>query len=207
MPCRLVLMLLLISVSAIATGAEEEDAIPSASFSSVTSSENLAGTIFFEEVVRWNADKLRDLSRVIPSLQEPVAIQVLWMVASAPARFETTHVMAAALSSKSPVVRCQAADILVANASPESRRMLLGALSTENDPDVVRHIVTALAMQKDTNRSVVSMMDLMYESDLKAPAVETASAQLRRLTRFRLNTAAEWRDWWLDNEPVYNQQR
>ncbi|MCC8190754.1 MAG: HEAT repeat domain-containing protein [Planctomycetes bacterium] len=152
---------------------------------------------------KWEAGRLRDLVRVVGTLPEAVAAEVVWTLAGAPARVDVIPVLAAAFSSPHPAIRCQVADVLVCLDTEDSRRLVMAGLGTEADPEVMAHIVNAKAATT-LNRAVREMIDVMYVSGGKQPVVDAASEQLRRLTRANLpNVAADWDDWWLDNQHFY----
>lgn len=217
---RRVLVLLAAAALLAAAHAAEDNGAASKTLAAAASDEAAAYTALVSPLRRWEADKLGELSRAITSLPEPAALRAVWMMAAAPPRVDTTPILAAALSARWPEVRAAAADVLVAAGGQDSRRLLFSVLATDGDAEVIRHIVTSLAMQptersalpatsrptgiQPNSRAVRNMIDIMFESNLKSPAVETAAAELRRLTRANLSdNPADWRDWWLDNELNY----
>ncbi len=153
---------------------------------------------------RWEADKIRDLARNIAGLPDDVAAQALWLAATAPPRVDTINVFANALSAPSAPVRLVAVSLLAGGNTDDARRLLLNTLALEQNPAVVETIIKGLA-NLPRNRAVRSLMDVMFLPGATGMATDGAAEELRRLTRAEIgNGPVDWRDWWLDNEPLYD---
>lgn len=162
-----------------------------------------AGMIVVEQQ-RWSMGNIRDISRTINTLPEPVAIRLLWEIASASGEINTAQVTLQALSSSSPVVRRQAADILISANNPEMIRHVVNRLVVEEDPAVQTYIVNGLA-SFPSRQAIPKLVQVMLVNGTGAEAVKTAAVHLRRLTRANLpETPRAWRDWWLDNSFNYD---
>lgn len=183
--------------------ATETEAATRAELAEAVAAESKADEVLVQNFKRWDTEKLRELSRSFNNLSEDVAIQAVWLIAQAPSRFDTTQILASAMSSPSSAVRSHAADVMLAVGTPDANRLVLTAISTDRDPEVIKHMVDALATQKNSVRILV---DLICKPGIGDTAIEAAAEHLRRLTRTNLpNTPAEWSDWWLDNEQYYEQ--
>ncbi len=151
----------------------------------------------------WDADKIREAVRVIGAAPEVVASQLLWQISAAPPGVDTTNFYATALGAESLAVRQVALSYLITGGNADSRRLLLNTLALENNPDTLRLMVRGIG-SLPLNAAVRGLMDIMYLPGAKGLLVEEAGSELRRLTRQTIpNHPTEWRDWWLDNEAVY----
>lgn len=205
MTTRILLVLAALMAATVARSGDADASSRPRNFTGAVAAEAVAKEMVLDDFTVWDGEKLRDLSRKIATFPEPVAVRAVWMVAGAPVRFDTLPVLAAALSSPAPVVRMHAADVIIRAKTPDGHRLLLASLSSESDPTAITHIVSALATQ-GTIPSVRNMMDIMFEGGGRAPVVAAAAEQLRRLTRSNLpDNAGAWRDWWLDNEHLYQE--
>lgn len=151
----------------------------------------------------WDVAAGREMARNISKLPDPVVVELLWLTAAAPPRFDTTNIFINALGSKSAVVRGAALSLLAAQQTDDARRLLLSSVSTESNPKVVESAVQALAALP-RNQAVQGLMDLMLVSSSGNIAVGLIGPELRRLTRAEIaDNPGDWRDWWLDNEDYY----
>lgn len=151
----------------------------------------------------WDVSRLRELAHLLPSLPDSAASQALWFVAAAPERLDTSIFFVAALTSPSPVVRRQAADILVGAGTPDGLRLVGSMLDSEGDEATVRHIVSGFA-RRPLRSAVPLLMGLIQRSGARQILVAAAAGELRRLTRANLpDQPGPWRDWWLDNNRLY----
>lgn len=153
---------------------------------------------------RWDADKLRDLARNINTLPDEVAAAGLWLAASAPPRVDTLSIYANALSSPSPQVKVIAVSILAAQSTDDARRLLMNTLALEQNPDVIQAVVQGLS-HLPRKRAVRGLVDIMFLSGASGMVTDSAAEELRRLTKADIgNSTVDWRDWWLDNEHLFD---
>ena len=187
-----------------ASSALEADSSGSLGFSEAVEIQRQADETFIGKVDSWDATVLRDLVHGINSYSEDVGLQIVWLLAQAPARVDSVQLLAVAMSAREPSVRAHAADALMSTRSADTQRLILSRLSAESDPDVLVHIVNGWATQSNPNAAIRNMIDIMYASDMKDIVIKTAAGHLRRLTPAEFaDNVGDWRDWWLDNEQFY----
>lgn len=152
----------------------------------------------------WSGDHLREVARNVGNLPEPAAAAVLWETAGAPPLIDPINLFANALSYPSPDIRSLAMSILVAEPGTDAKRLLLNTLVEEENENVIQAAVGGIA-HLPLKQAVRGLMDIMFATGVRGFLVESASVELRRLTRSDVpDDASAWRDWWLDNEHLYN---
>lgn len=172
-------------------------------FSRAAAAEILANTSLGVNLSRWDAEKIREINRSLPTLPENAASQALWMIANAPARLDAVPIIAQALSSQYRDIRLQAADLLLAAGNADAMRFIQNHVVSESDEGVVRHIVAGMA-KLPAKTAVHTLMDLMLHPNAQAQAAAAAAGHLRRLTRTTIgDNPGAWREWWFDNEHRY----
>ena len=154
-------------------------------------------------VAKWDADALHELATYLPRLDDASACRILWLVAGAPMRLDTTRFFRQALTSPSSVVKGQAADILLSQNSEDSLRILNNFVMTEDDEETVSYIISGMASVQGT-KGVHLLMELILSPGLKETTIIEVSNHLRRLTRTTIpSNPSAWRDWWFDNADFY----
>ncbi len=163
-----------------------------------------ADALLYAGLARWNGDRVRALAKAVETLPEATAAQALWLAAGYSDQSEAMWVYAAALSSASPLVRRQGADLMAGLDSPDALGLLLERLAAPDaDAELLPHVVAGIAV-KPTRRAVRSLMQVMLSPNPKSETVSAAAAQLRRLTRTSVGDKPDaWRDWWRANARQY----
>lgn len=178
------------------------DAGPDA-FAAAAAAEAQAYEAIIPGTLKWEAGNLREGGRNIDGLSEAVASQLLWLAAQAPARIETLQFLGMALSSPTPAIRRQAADILAASGTDDAVRLVAGRLESEPDGATAMHMIECLAAMPD-RRAVTALVELVLRNNARPEILHAAAENLRRLTRANVpDNPLAWRDWWLDNMPSY----
>jgi hypothetical protein len=168
--------------------------------------EEVAYAILYRDMSSWKAENVRELARMLHTLPDSVAAQILWLAASAPETVDIGPIFTAALSSPSAVIRGQAVDILANLHPPElRRRLLLGLLRADGGSKAVLHSIDGRAAKPfpSSVRSLMEVMELLEPAQKEVAAA--VAARLKNLTRVNVPATAEaWRDWWKANSRQYD---
>lgn len=165
--------------------------------------ESVADNRFIDVWTRWDSGKFREFAQQLDNLPEAVASRILWLAATAPESMDNTAFFIQALSSSSPSIRRQTADVMLAREGPETGRLIVSRLETETDAETVRHIVAAMS-RRPAKKAIPLLVSIMQKQNVGPDLAAAVGGELRRITRADLpDTPNAWRDWWLDNAHRY----
>lgn len=159
--------------------------------------EEEADAALYTHLTEWDEASIEQLAKAVKTLPEAAAAKALWLAASAPPSLNAAPVLIAALSSTSPLIRVQAADVMIAMEHPNTLHPLIEFLnSPEADAAFARHVAASMAT-KSSPAAIRLLMLVMLSPNLKDSTAEVVGEQLRRLTRANLpNNPEPWRAWW-----------
>ncbi|MBN2711270.1 MAG: hypothetical protein JXR97_02410 [Planctomycetes bacterium] len=150
-------------------------------------------------------DNLAELASSLSGLSEDVARYALWKTATLPASVDPVALITAALGSRNPVIRQDAADLLVARGEYQDIMMLVKHIVGEKEPAVRAHMVEAISMQGG-KASIDSLIILANYGNLPADTVSQVAGILETRTKQKFgNDGLLWKKWWNENKATFKE--
>ncbi|MDR2390711.1 MAG: hypothetical protein LBE84_03395 [Planctomycetota bacterium] len=183
-------------------GAVRGDTAAENSASRVSDAETAVYLALFSGLAEWNQENVEKLRQALPTLPEPAAAHIIWLVLSAPDSLDVSGIFSAALSAASPPgIRARAAEAIIDLPRSETRTRLLNELMAEGqDGDLAIRVINGMAAKPfpKSVRLLMEAMELIGSGNQEA--VSAAAARLRSLTRANVPARAQaWLDWWREN--------